>query len=419
MQKKMFFLSLGLILLALCSCDKSVQTDADVTMAKARKHAMVQPSELGNFVVNPDLDAEFQVSEAEIVEELITDGFLDASESVCITPIYSERIIPLFFKSLIVEPESNEWYGINVDEVMNMYMEFPSIAFYIINTATEKSFLTTADKRYGSNLINYREPFVLEPEIIDIYEEVVDMLYAEGVSASFKKFDSITLELVHDAFGVPRQHDDLFNLKMYMAMFHMQKWASLDGEAIRCDGLSVLHTAGPILTEDYRWGQYDIFGDCDHDLSSGSIAISILKILCLHGYSGILFGEYFDGAACRTDMDQLSHFGWLLYDEIQSAAECDRTERGLRILSNICGYRLYVTDGRDMQRVRLCVDAGRLVIIPTSNGHWRLIDGYQVVETTCDDIVHTYSVDKNRCDALTADWGNPFPLYNIYSYELY
>lgn len=172
MRKQIFFLSVGLILLAICSCDKSMQneTETNATMAKVRKRATtgVRSFELGNFVVNPALDDEYQLSETEIVEELVSWGFLEVNEPVDITPIYFERIIPLFFKSLIVEPESNEWYGINVDDMMNTYFEFPSIAFYIINSESEKSFFTTANKLYACNLIEYRSPNYIDPKIVTI-----------------------------------------------------------------------------------------------------------------------------------------------------------------------------------------------------------------------------------------------------------
>ena len=101
-KKNLFFMCFGLILLALCSCDKSIQSEtaADATTAKFKKRTTTrtQPSELGNFFVNPALDDEYLLSEEEIVEELMSWGFLNANESVAITPIYSERVIPLFFQ---------------------------------------------------------------------------------------------------------------------------------------------------------------------------------------------------------------------------------------------------------------------------------------------------------------------------------
>lgn len=420
MRKQIFFFSVGLILLALCSCDKSMQneTETNATMAKAKKRATArwQPSELGSWFVNPALDDEYQLSEEEIVSELSSYGFLDNEETMDITPIYFEDVIPTFFKSLIVEPESNEWYGINVDEVMNMYIEWPSIAFYIVNTSSEKAFLTTADRRYACNLIHYRTPSVLYPEVVSAYEEVVDMLYTQGLGVSYNKFDSLTFDLIHDAFGVPRQ-DDLFNLKMYMSMFHMQKWVDLGGGVTYCDNIRLIHQEDPLLTEDYRWGQCEIFGGCDHNLASGSIALSILKILCLHNYSCRLEGEDFDGAAYRDNRDMINYFAWRLYDIIESAGQ-SRSQQGLRILTD-CGFRIPMRDGYDMQKVRLSINDGKPAIIEKTNGHWELIDGYQAFETTCDNFAYLYSVDKNECKTFHAVWGSPYPLYNVYCYELY
>ncbi len=417
-RRQTFCLYLGLILLVLCSCDKSVQneTETNATMAKVRRRAttMVQPSDLGSWFVNPALDDEYQLSEEEIVSELASYGFLENDETMDITPIYFEDVIPTFFKSLIVEPESNAWYGINVDEVMNMYIEWPSIAFYVINTSSEKAFLTTADRRYSCNLIQYRTPSFLDIEALDVYEEAIDTYYANG--DIWRKWDSLTIELIHDAFGVPR-YDEMFNLKMYMSMFHMHKWVELGGGVTYCDNIRLIHQVEPLFTEDYRWGQREIFGDCDHNLASGSIALSILKILCLHNYSCRLDGEDFDGATYRDNRDMINYFAWRLYDIIESAGE-SRSQQGLRILTD-CGFYIPMRDGYDMQKIRLCVDMGRLAIIEKPNGHWELIDGYQTFETTCDNLAYLYSVDKNECKTFHATWGYPYPLYNVYCYEFY
>lgn len=215
-RRQTFCLYLGLILLALCSCDKSVQneTETNATMAKVKRRAttMFQASELGNFFVNPDLDNEYQLSEAEIVDELMSWGFLEHNDPVEITPIYQEDIIPAFFKSLIVEPESNEWYGINVDEVMNTYREFPSIAFYVINSESGKSFLTTADRRFPCNLIDYRSEY-LEPGIITLQEDIINDLYERGETLSFAEWDSITRGDFRERYGASIS-DDRFELKV-------------------------------------------------------------------------------------------------------------------------------------------------------------------------------------------------------------
>ena len=409
MQQKMFFLSLGLILLALCSCDKSVQTDADVTMAKARKRAMVQSSEFGNFVVNPDLDAEFQVSEAEIVEELITDGFLDASESVCITPIYSERIIPLFFKSLIVEPESNEWYGINVDEVMNMYLEFPSVAFYIINT-TWKSFLTTADKRFSRNLVEYRSPGYLAPEIITIQENLINELYESGtILPTHSRWDSIWLSDFRDRTGLDTS-DDKFKLKVCYWQFQVctnlmtQMGCDKDGDPQYAR-----------LMEYPKWSQADVFGDCDeHNHVSGSIALYILNILCLHRYSGVLLGENFDGRYMRNDGSQLGYWAWLLYDEIENGGN-DNSEHGLNILYD-CGF-VMSQEPDDHSLIFSQLSEGKVVIVKCENGSWQLINHGTKQETTCSD-EYWFEYDRNECESYIISLIAPEQPYEIYSYEI-
>lgn len=347
-KRQTFCLYLGLILLALCSCDKSVQnvTETDDAMTKVRRRAttMFQPSELGNWFVNPALDDEYQLSEEGIVEELMSYGFLRGDEVIDITPIYFEDVIPMFFKSLIVEPESNEWYGINVGEVMSMYIEWPSIAFYVINTSSEKAFLTTADRRYAGNLIHYRTPSVFYPEVVSAYGEVVDMLYTQGLGVSYNKFDSLTFDLIHDAFGVPRQ-DDLCNMKMYMSMFHMQKWVDLGGGGDPCYRIYPPYEVAPLLTEDLRWGVRDVFGRCGGDLdsASSSIALSILKILCLHEYSCTLRGEDFNGATDRNNWDKIYQFAQLLYDVIDGTAH-NRSQRGLSILES-CGFNVSLQEG--------------------------------------------------------------------------
>lgn len=395
-QTRTFFLSFGLILLALlCSCDKSVQTDADVTMAKARKRAMVQPSELGNFVVNPDLDAEFQVSEAEIVEELISYGFLNTSESVEITPIYSERIIPLFFKSLIVEPESNEWYGINVDEVMDMYLEFPSIAFYIINTTTEKSFLTTADKRFDCNIVRYLSPDYLDPEIITVQENLINELYESGDIMPKHRWDSIWIADYRYRTGL-NISDDRFELKVcywQLVSKNMNPIPSYECEYI---GITDKHS---ILSEDLRWGQEEIFGDCDHNLKTGSMVLSILKILYLSNYSGILLDESFDSSVVVSDMNILSYFAWKIYYYIEFSPLIG----GIIILAN-CGIYAQEANNVHMRDIRDQIYDGKVVLAEDNGGNWLLICGYKKKESTCFS-VYLYDYDFNQCEHYTNSWG--------------
>lgn len=412
-QTRTFFLSFGLILLVLCSCDKSVQTEADATMAKARKRAMVQPSELGNFVVNPDLDAEFQVSETEIVEELISYGFLNASESVEITPIYSERIIPLFFKSLIVEPESNEWYGIDVDEVMNMYMEFPSIAFYIINTPTEKSFLTTADKRFSCNLVEYRSPDYLDPEIITVQENLINELYESGaILPTHSRWDSLLRADFRNATGMDMS-DDKYKLKVCYWQFQVcpNHTTQMGG----CSKVGGPQYAGP-MSDFFKWSQKDVFGDCDeHNHVSGSIALSILKILCFHEHSCVLFGENFDGHSIRDDETQLRHWVWLLYNEIDNAGNgTDCSERGLNILRD-CGLAISL-DSDSNGFIFSCLGAGKVLIVKCKKGNWQLINCGTKQESTCiDDYIFVY--DCNECESYIVSQFAPEQPYEIYSYE--
>lgn len=401
MRKQIFFLSVGLILLALCSCDKTMQneTETNATMAKVRRRAttMFQASELGNFFVNPDLDAEFQLSEAEIVDELMSYGFLESGETMDITPIYFERIIPIFFKSLIVEPESNEWYGINVDEVLNTYIEFPSIAFYIINTPTKKAFLTTADKRYGCNLIEYCTPSFLDPELVTAYEYVIDDLYTNEASANFEQFDSLMNAFVRDAMELSKK-ETAYNFKKYMALGHLQYY---DPGAGNYCGRSNSYIFKPLLRGDFRWGQYDFFGDCDHNMVSGSIAISILKILCKHEYSCVLLGNYFD-AMYLFDMDMLRSAAWRIYYELEDAGE-NRSSHGLDILSS-CGFEIYTRNEYLGTEVLSRLETGRLSIAVMQDGRWQLVDGYALFETSCN-IEYKYDYDRNMCESDEENWG--------------
>ena len=396
MRKQIFFLSVGLILLALCSCDKSMQneTETNATKAKAQKRAtttMFQPSELGNFVVNPDLDVEFQLSEDEIVEELMSYGFLDANESVEITPLYSERIIPLFFKSLIVEPESNEWYGIDVDEVRNMYMEFPSIAFYIINSLNNKSFITTADRRFPCNLIDYRSSERFDPEIITVQENLINELYEGGISIYKSRWDSMLRADHYRLIGLDIS-DDRFELKVCYWRFEVCK---IMPTPYLCEPTGQPWGVGPWLSEDMRWGQNEIFGDCDaHDVVSGNIAVSILKILCLHGYSGSLVGDYFDGAAYRNHIDILNYFAWQLYSFIESSGE-NRSQTGIEIL-NSCGFNIEMSSAYSTTDILSRIEAGKMSIVETWDGCWLLINGYWVQENTCSS-EYKFFMDRSMC----------------------
>ncbi len=400
MRKQIFFLSVGLILLAICSCDKSVQndTETDAAMAKVKRRAtaMYQPSELGNFFVNPDLDDEFQLSEAEIVEELMSWGFLEYDDPVEITPIYQENIIPAFFKSLIVEPESNEWYGINVDEVMNTYREFPSIAFYVINSESGKSFLTTADRRFPCNLIDYRSEY-LDPDIITVQEDIIHDLYESCETLSFAEFDSITLAFFRERFGASIS-DDRFELKVCCWKFQayrpdFEHWYD-------CRPIGVVESLS-LLPIDMRWGQSKIFGDCDHNQKIGSIVVSILKLLCFSNYSGLLLDEYFDGSIASYNIEELNYFAWKLYHYIEDV-NCFPTLTGIRILAN-CGFQLYDTGEVHMQDVRSQIDAEKLVLAEDRNGNWLLICGYKKKRTTCDSW-YIYDYDYNKCEPYTNSW---------------
>lgn len=408
MRKQVFFLSVGLILLALCSCDKSMQneTETNATMAKVKKRATtgVRSFELGNFVVNPALDDEFQLSEAEIVEELMSYGFLDSGETMDITPIYFEDVIPTFFKSLIVEPESNEWYGINADEVLNMYRECPSIAFYIINTLSGKAFLTTADRRYGCNLIEYRKPANLDPEIVTIYEDVVNELYDSGAPSPFPNIDSIVIDRYHSLLGI-RDDADLFQLKKCFWQFQVNR----DVDILPCSSPDTI-VAEPLLPEDLRWGQRDIFGDCDHDIISGSITISILKILCFHGYSGAFLDGYFESTSC-SNMDVLSSYAGQLYEDVSAVA--NHSQRGFDILTS-CGFDIFMDDG-EMTGLYAQIDLGKLVIDERKDGSWQLIDGYMIISPYCLPS-HLFERDKNGCERNEKEW-DWTSLYNAHYYE--
>lgn len=90
-------------------------------------------------------------------------------------------------------------------------------------------------------------------------------------------------------------------------------------------------TVGPLLTEDLRWSQSDILFGCDHDQYAGSIALSILKILCLSEYRGTVLDDYFDGESYRSSLLLLHSTGQQLYEYIESAAP-NYTERGIEIL---------------------------------------------------------------------------------------
>ena len=97
-------------------------------------------------------------------------------------------------------------------------------------------------------------------------------------------------------------------------------------------------TVGPLLTEDLRWSQSDILFGCDHDQYAGSIALSILKILCLSEYRGTVLDDYFDGESYRSSLLLLHSTGQQLYEYIESAAP-NYTERGIEILSP-CGFNI-------------------------------------------------------------------------------
>jgi len=385
------------------------ETETNATMAKVKKRATtgVRSFELGNFVVNPALDDEFQLSEAEIVEELVYFGFLEENEPVDITPIYSERIIPLFFKSLIVEPESNEWYGINVDEVMNTYREFPSIAFYVINSESGKSFLTTADRRFPCNLIDYRSEY-LEPGIITLQEDIIDDLYERGETLSFAEWDSITRVDFRERYGASIS-DDRFELKVCCWKFQAYRPDFEHWYDCRFNGIVGNPSLLPI---DMRWGQSEIFGDCDHNQKIGSIVVSILKLLCFSNYSGLLLDEYFDGSIASYNIEELNYFAWKLYHVIEEVGPL-QTLAGILILAN-CGFQIYDTDEVHMQDVRSQIDAEKLVIAEDRNGNWLLICGYKEKRTTCDSW-YLYDYDYNKCEPYTNSWYYGLK-YKIYYY---
>lgn len=408
-RRQPFCLYLGLILSALCSCDKNVQnvTETDDAMAKVRRRAatMFQPSELGNFYVNPDLDLE---SEAIVLEELISYGFLENNEQVEITPIYSEDIIPAFFKSLIVEPESNEWYDINADEVMNMYKEFPSIAFYVINSESGKSFFTTADKRFATNLIAYRSPGYLDPDIMTIQAEVINDLYDSGASIPFAEWKSEVGARLSDILN------DIYCLKVCYWQFELCK-----ADCVPWPDCQFVSSGdiGPFLSEDMRWGQSDIFGDCDsYDEITGSIVLSILKILCYTNYSGLLLGESFDGSAYYNNMNVLNSFALRLYNIIESS-DVSKTEQGLAILSE-CGYNVWYNPMTCVPFSAYgAMSEGKVVIDARRDGGWSIVDGCQYTKTTCS-TTYMYDYDRNECEGSYANWESKSPFSEIYlSYE--
>ncbi len=395
-RRQTFCLYLGLILLALCSCDRSVQnvTETDDAMAKVRRRAttMFQPSELGNWFVNPALDDEYQLSEEGIVEELMSYGLLGANESVEITPVYSERMIPLFLKSLIVEPESNEWYGIDVDEVMNMYMEFPSIAFYIINSSNNKSFITTADRRFPCNLIDYRSSERFNPEIITVQENIINGLYYDGAPIYRHKWDSMLRADYYRLIGLDIS-DDRFELKVCYWRFEVCQLSDITNAVHDCQLLLEV-TKEPLLPMDMKWGQNDIFGDdCyNHNPGIGSIVLSILKVLCFSDYIGLLLDEPFGGA--HSDIETLHHFAWQLYYDIENSE--DYSQRGLDILDS-CGFEM-ITITEDMDAAMFSqLDADRLVITTYGYGYWQIVDGYWRKETECNSAC-LFDYDWNKCE---------------------
>ena len=411
MRKQIFFFSVGLILLALCSCDKSMQneTETNASMAKVKKRATtgVRSFELGNFVVNPALDDEFQLSEDEIVEELVYFGFLEENEAVDIIPIYHEDIIPAFFKSLIVEPESNEWYGINVDEVMNMYLEFPSIAFYIINSSQGKSFFTTADRRYSCNLVDYRFPDYIDPEIVTTQENIINELYDYGETMSKQEWDSTWRADYRRIVGLDIS-DDRFELKVCYWQLVCK-----DMNPTPAFGCTFIRSIGEpsLLSEDMRWGQSEIFGGCDHNQKIGSIVLSILKILYVSNYSGTLIDEYFESSMVYSNMDMLSYFAWKMYTFIEDIGLFPSL--GGFIILGSCGFQMYETDEVQMQDVRSKIDAGKLVL-GEDNGKWLLICGYKKKITTCFS-AYIYDYDYNKCEPYTNSWYYGLK-YKIYYY---
>ena len=390
------------------------ETETNATMAKVKKRATtgVRSFELGNFVVNPALDDEFQLSEVEIVEELVSLGFLEENEPVDITPIYSERIISLFFKSLIVEPESNEWYGINVDEVMNMYLEFPSIAYYIINSQDGKSFFTTADKRFVSNLIEYNFPDYLNPDIITAQEEVIEELYESGSCVSNLEFDTITSRNLHRLVGLDEYNKSIYELKVCFWRFEVCQLRDIISLPYDCQKLFEV-TKHPLLPMDMKWGQNDIFGDdCyDHNPEIGSIVLSILKVLCFSDYIGWLLDEPFGGA--HSDIKTLRHFAWQLYYDIENSE--DYSQRGLDILDS-CGFEM-ITITEDMEALMFFqLDADKLVITKDWYGDWQIVDGYYRKETECNS-GYLFYYDWNRCEYIE-NWSSNAPsVVYVYNYN--
>ena len=412
-KKNLFFMCFGLILLALYSCDKSIQSETatDATTAKVKKRTTMrtQPSELGNFFVNPALDDEYLLSEAEIVEELMSWGFLNANESVNITPISYERVIPLFFKSLIVEPESNEWYGINANEMMNTYFEFPSIAFYIINSESGKSFFTTANKLYASNLIEYRCPNYIDPEVVTIQEDIINELYDAGESVYQHTVDSLWRARLYEILGINPFED---NTKFTLCEWKLRVCDHIT-TAVPCWSNDDAVSRGPLLTESLRWSQSSILLGCNHDLVAGSIALSILKILCLSEYNGIVLDDYFNGLSYRSSLLVLQNMGRHLYDDIVSAAP-NYAERGIEILSS-CGFTITDPTAVNMSFVLLQIRLGKVVIVENENGSWSLLDGYKEKEGTCG-MIYLYDYDKNNCEQSQYDWSDDKP-QKVYCYE--
>ena len=393
MKRKSVVLSLFILLL--CSCNVHLQNKSEsVTITKVRNHStMSLSSELGNFYVNPDLDDEFQFTETEIVNELISLSVLVGNEILEITPIYSEDIIPAFFKSLIIEPESNEWYGIDVDEVMSMELEFTSIAFYVINTNDGKSFILRADKRYFGALIEYRYPSYINPAIFAAETDIIENLYESESCTSHLSFDSINIDYLHRLFGINQDKDDIYNLKKFYWNFQVCR-----------DNFTTIpclsngnETVESLLPEDMKWEQSRILGDCDHNYISASIAMSILKILCSSGYVGYLLDEFFDGISYQSDIERLSYFCQRIYDVIETAriSELSCSDAGFEILQS-CGFSITETSTSSAILMSHLMD-GNILIVENNDESWYLLIGGQRTQTDCASFSYVFEYDKNLC----------------------